>query len=195
MRIAQANFDIATLEVDAPTRRPLPTLDLVASYNRPTQGGARRIDAASISPATRGRPIGVQLNVPIYHGRLVDSRVRQAIALQDKRGRISRPRGARAFTPRRPASPASTARRARSRRSSRRCCRRESRYESNMLGQEVGVRTNLDVLNVQQNVFSDAARPGAGVLQLPASAVLRLKAAVGTLDRQDLEEINRRLSG
>ena len=70
----------------------------------------------------------------------------------------------------------------------------EVALQSNMLGQEVGVRTNLDVLNVQQNVFStrrDLAQAYFNYL----IAVLRLKAAVGTLDEQDLEDLNRRLSG
>ena len=67
-------------------------------------------------------------------------------------------------------------------------------YESNQLGQEVGVRTNLDVLNTQQSVFQtrrDLAQAYFNYLV----GVLRLKSAVGTLTDEDLEEINRRLRG
>ena len=56
------------------------------------------------------------------------------------------------------------------------------------------MRTNLDVLNTQQNVFQtrrDLAQAYFNYL----IGVLRLKAAVGTLDEQDLEEANRRLRG
>ena len=70
----------------------------------------------------------------------------------------------------------------------------QSALESNILGQEVGVRTYLDVLNVQQNVYStrrDLAQAYFNYL----IGVLRLKAAVGTLSDHDLEEINRRLAG
>jgi outer membrane protein len=67
-------------------------------------------------------------------------------------------------------------------------------YESNRLGQEVGVRTNLDVLNTQQNVYQarhDVAQAYFNYL----IGVLRLKSAVGTLSEQDLEDINRQLRG
>ena len=67
-------------------------------------------------------------------------------------------------------------------------------YESNKLGQEVGVRTNLDVLNTQQNVFS-ARRDLASAYFGYLIGELRLKSAVGTLSEQDLEDINRRLAG
>ena len=70
----------------------------------------------------------------------------------------------------------------------------EVALQSNKLGQEVGIRTNLDVLNVQQNVFS-ARRDLANAYFQYLLAVLRLKAAVGTLDEQDLADLNRRLNG
>jgi len=67
-------------------------------------------------------------------------------------------------------------------------------YESNRTGQEVGVRTNLDVLNTQQQVYQrrrDLAQAYFNYL----IGVLRLKSAVGTLDEQALEDVNRRLRG
>ena len=70
----------------------------------------------------------------------------------------------------------------------------EVALQSNILGQEVGIRTNLDVLNVQQNVFS-TRRDLANAYFQYMIAVLRLKASVGALTEQDVEEINRRLNG
>ena len=70
----------------------------------------------------------------------------------------------------------------------------QTAYASNKLGQEVGVRTNLDVLNTQQNVFStrrDLAQAYFNYL----TGYLRLKAAVGALTEADLEDINRQLRG
>ena len=70
----------------------------------------------------------------------------------------------------------------------------EVALQSNKLGQEVGIRTNLDVLNVQQNVFStrrDLAQAYFNYL----IGVLRLKSAIGTLSDSDVEEINRQLRG
>ena len=56
------------------------------------------------------------------------------------------------------------------------------------------IRTNLDVLNVQQNVYS-ARRDLANAYFQYMLAVLRLKSAVGNLTEQDLENLNRRLNG
>ena len=95
---------------------------------------------------------------------------------------------------RRPGSLASTARSPRSRAFEQALKSAQVAYESNRLGQEVGVRTNLDVLNTQQNVFQtrrDLAQSYFNYL----IGVLRLKSAIGTLNEQDLEEINRRLQG
>ena len=84
VRIAQANLDIATLEVDRQRAGHYPTLDLVASFNQAYAGGAASTNlAANFSTDFRIGLIGVQLNLPIYQGGSVDSKVRQAVANQD----------------------------------------------------------------------------------------------------------------
>ena len=70
----------------------------------------------------------------------------------------------------------------------------QTAYESNKTGLEVGVRTNLDVLNTQQNVYQARHDVAQAYFNYMLS-VLRLKAAVGTLSDQDIEEMNRRLRG
>ena len=70
----------------------------------------------------------------------------------------------------------------------------QTAYESNRTGQEVGVRTNLDVLNTQQQLFQtrrDLAQAYFNYLV----GVLRLRSAIGVLSEEDLEDINRRLRG
>lgn len=65
--------------------------------------------------------------------------------------------------------------------------------ESNQLGFEVGVRTTVDVLMAQQNVFNaqrDLARATYDFLL----STLNLRYAVGTLNPKDLEAINQMLS-
>ena len=84
VRIAQANLDIATLEVDRQRAGHYPTLDLVASFNQNYAGGGASTNiAANFATDYRLGLIGVQLNLPIYQGGAVDSKVRQAIANQD----------------------------------------------------------------------------------------------------------------
>ncbi len=81
VRFQQANYDIATLEVDRAKAGHYPTLDLVASYGGQTSNGGVSLGVRSNS--LQGL-IGVQLNVPIYTGGFVNSRVRESISLQDK---------------------------------------------------------------------------------------------------------------
>ena len=70
----------------------------------------------------------------------------------------------------------------------------QTAYESNRTGQEVGVRTNLDVLNTQQNVFQTRRDLAQAYFNYLLS-VLRLKSAAGSLTEEDLEAANRRLQG
>jgi outer membrane protein len=80
-RFQQSNYEIAALEVERARAGHYPTLDLVASYN--PQGSNGGVSSGIRSNSAQGL-IGVQLNVPIYTGGFVNSRVREAISLQDK---------------------------------------------------------------------------------------------------------------
>ncbi|MFO1302355.1 MAG: TolC family outer membrane protein [Burkholderiales bacterium] len=191
VRSAQSNFEIASLEVDRARAGHLPTLDAVASATVTGSSGSITTD---YSANTRQGLIGLVVNVPIYQGGFVTSRVREAISLQDRSradleaakrnaasnaqdgfsGVNSAAAGVKAFE--------------------QAVASAEVALQSNILGQEVGIRTNLDVLNVQQNVYS-TRRDLANAYFTYLLATLRLKAAVGSLSEQDLESINRRLNG
>jgi len=191
VKIAAYNFDIATLEVDRQKAGHLPTVDLVASYQYQAGSGATNF---SSSFDLRQGQIGVLLNVPIYQGGFVDSKVRQAIALQDNaRQNLEVARRAALFNAQTGFSGVNSAA-ASVKAFEQAVASAQVAYESNRVGQEVGVRTNLDVLNTQQNVYQtrrDLAQAYFNYL----IGVLRLKSAVGTLSEQDIEEINRRLTG
>ena len=68
----------------------------------------------------------------------------------------------------------------------------ESVLEASKLGHEVGVRTNLDVLNAQQQLYSTRRDMYQAQYNYLLSQ-LRLKAAVGTLGEADLSRINQAL--
>ena len=191
VRSAQSNFEIASLEVDRARAGHLPTLDAVASATLAASSGSPTTDFGGNS---RQGLLGIVVNVPIYQGGFVSSRVREAISLQDRSradlefakrtavtnaqdgfsGVNSAAAGVKAFE--------------------QAVASAEVALQSNILGQEVGIRTNLDVLNVQQNVYS-TRRDLANAYFTYLLAVLRLKASVGSLTEQDLESINRRLNG
>ena len=193
VKIAAYNVDIATLEVDKQRAGHYPTLDLVGSYSLQTGSGSSSVNLSS-NFDLRQAQLGVQLTVPIYQGGFVDSKVREAIALQDNaRQNLELARRTALFNAQTGFTGVNSA--VASVQAFEQALKSaQVAYESNRLGQEVGVRTNLDVLNTQQNVFQtrrDLAQSYFNYL----IGVLRLKAAVGTLSEQDLEEINRQLRG
>ena len=191
VRIAQSSFDIATLEVDRAKAANYPTLDLVGSYNGQGSNGSV---TAEINSNSRFGQIGVQLALPLYTGGFNSSKIREAIALQERsRQDLETARRFALFQAQTGFSGVNSAV-ASVKAFEQAQVSAEVAYQSNKLGQEVGVRTNLDVLNVQQNLFStrrDLAQAYFNYL----IAVLRLKSAVGTLDEKDVESINEQLKG
>jgi len=191
VRSAQSNYEIASLEVDRARAGHLPTLDAVASAGFTAQSGSTTTDLGGNS---RQQLFGIVLNVPIYTGGFVNSRVRQAISLQDKARadlelakRTAVTNAQDGFTGVKSAAASVKA-------FEQAVASAEVALQSNILGQEVGIRTNLDVLNVQQDVYS-TRRDLANAYFTYLIAVLRLKSAIGDLTEQDLEAINRRLNG
>ncbi len=65
----------------------------------------------------------------------------------------------------------------------------QSQLDSTRLGREVGVRTQVDVLNAQQQLFS-ARRDLAQAKYNYIMSTLKLKAAVGRLSEQDIVAVN-----
>jgi outer membrane protein len=191
VRIARYNSEIAALEIERQRAGHLPTLDLVASAN--ALAGSGSTNTGSFND-TRQALIGLSLNVPLYQGGFVDSKVREALALQENaRQNLEVARRNALFSAQTGFTGVNSAA-ASVRAFEQALVSAQTAYESNKTGQEVGVRTNLDVLNTQQNVFQtrrDLAQAYFNYLV----GILRLKAAVGSLDEQDLEDINRRLRG
>ena len=194
VRIAQANLDIATLEVDRQRAASSPTLDLVASFNQAYAGAAASASSsASFGSDSRQALIGLQFNMPLYQGGLIESRVRQAVANQDAaRQNLDSARRAAQLTAQTAftgvsGGAAQVSAFEQALRSA------QISYDSTKLGLEVGVRTNLDVLNQQQQVFQTRFNLAQSYYAFIISG-LRLKAAVGTLSEADIEVINRALS-
>jgi outer membrane protein len=195
VRVAQSSYDIAVLEVDRQRAGHLPTVDLVASYNQGYAGAVASLSAGSSVPYdSRTGLIGVQLNVPLYLGGSIDSRVRQAVAAQEQaRQNLEGARRAAQLSAQ-TAFTGVTSGFAQIKALEQALKSAQVSYESNKLGLEVGVRTNLDVLNQQQQVFQTQFNLAQAYYNFAISR-LRLKQAVGTLSETDLERINRSLSG
>ncbi len=191
VQIAQYNFDIGTLEVDRAKAANYPTVDLVASYGGQ---GSRYSASSSANLDSRTGQIGVQLAVPLYTGGFNSSRIREAVALQERaRQDLEGARRAALFQAQTGFAGVNSAT-ASAKALEQAVVSAESALASNILGQEVGVRTFLDVLQVQQNVYS-TRRDLADAHFKYLIGVLRLKASVGALTEQDIEYLNRQLKG
>jgi outer membrane protein len=191
VRFAQSNYEIASLEVDRARAGHLPTLDLVASASALSNSGSTTLD---IGANSRSGLLGVVVNVPIYTGGFVNSRVRETISLQDRARADLESAKRLAVTNAQDGFSGVNSAAAAVKAFEQAVASAEVALQSNILGQEVGIRTNLDVLNVQQNVYS-TRRDLANAYFQYMLAVLRLKSSVGNLTEQDLEELNRRLNG
>jgi len=193
VRVAQSNFDIAALEINRQRAGHYPTLDLVASYQQGYAGAAASTAVSSnFASDQRLGLIGVQLNVPIYQGGLVNSRVTQAIANQDaaRQNLEGARRSAQLLA--QTSFTGVTSGVAQIKAFEQALKSAQVSYDSNKLGLEVGVRTNLDVLNQQQQVFQTRFNLAQSYYNFIINA-LKLKQAVGALTDADVERVNRDL--
>ena len=186
VQIAQANSDIARIEVKRQRDAYLPTVDLVASANQNRSDGTV---STNFSNTTRGGSIGVQLNVPIYTGGLIQSRVRQALAneersRQDLEGsRRTAAQAARGFYTGVDYGLSQVKALESAEVSAR------SQLDSTRLGYRVGIRINLDVLNATTQLFLTQRDLKKARYDYLLNG-LRLENAVGSLDEADLDTIN-----
>lgn len=178
---------IADQEVDRNRAGHHPTLDAVASYaiNNGQNFGPQQVD-------TRVASVGLELNLPIYQGGLTSSRVREAVANQEKARQDVEVATREAGLQARQAWLNVNSGVARVRALEQALVSTKAQLDSTKLGLEVGVRTNLDVLNAEQQVLS-ASRDLAGARYAYLLSLLSLKAAIGSLSPEDLAELDQHL--
>ena len=191
--VARAAAQIAEQEVDRAKSGHYPTLDLNALYNynrTPASTLGEAFTGASVT--SRNAQVGLVLSVPIFAGGGTQSRVREALALRDRTQQDLENTQRTVAQSVRQNYLAVTNGIALVRALEQALASTQSQLESSILGRDVGVRTSVDVLNAQQQVFQ-----GRRDLQQARYAyllnTLRLKYATGTLTEADLEQVNRAL--
>ncbi len=185
LAVAQASAELAEKELVRNRGGHYPTLDLVASYSE----NFTNLGVGSDSSST---VVGVQFNLPLFQGGATQSKWREAeanrdrareelentrrnIAVQTSQAYLGVVTGIAQVQALRQALQSG-----------------ESLLKASKLGQEVGVRTNLDVLNAQQQLYAtrrDLYQAKYNYL----IGQLRLKAAAGTLVEDDLAKVNQAL--
>ena len=186
VRAAESNWTLAEQEVKRNRGAHYPTLDAFAGYSRNASGvGTLGGPGTDIN----NRNVGLQLAVPIYQGGLVNSRVREAIANQEKaRQDLENTRRSSELQARQNYLGV-TSGMAQVKALEAALTSSQSALDSTRLGREVGVRTQVDVLNAQQQIFS-ARRDLAQAKYNYIMSTLKLKAAVGRLSEADVVAVN-----
>jgi outer membrane protein len=181
----QAAAEAAAKAVEINRAGHYPTLDVVANYGQ--NNGPGQLGAGSIDTTTS--QIGLQVNIPIFQGGAVNSRVREAAARRDAEfATLDNAKRSSALTARQSYLGVVNGL-AEIRALEAALVSSLSSLESNRLGYEVGVRINIDVLNAENQVYvtrRDLARARFTTLL----SQLRLQAAVGALGENDIERIN-----
>jgi outer membrane protein len=183
--ILKAGEEIADKEIERNRAAYAPTIDAVANVNQ-SSNTKRDIFLGS---ETSGAAVGVQLNIPIWEGGLRQSRVREAVANREKaRQDLENARRQNAQLARQ-AFLGVTNGVSQVKALEQAVVSTQSQLDSTKLGQEVGVRTGVDVLNAQQQLFS-ARRDLYAARYNTILNQLKLKQAAGILSKNDLIEIN-----
>ena len=185
VQIQRAAVEIANQEVARNRAGHHPTLDLVASYSDTGATGSN----LGVGNDTKAGAIGLQLNLPLYQGGAISSRVREAVANQEKARQDLEQTVRQTALSTREAYFGVTSGIAQVKALEQALISSQSSLDSTKLGLEVGVRTNVDVLNAQQQLFS-AKRDLYKARYSYLLSRLKLKSAAGTLAEYDLQQVD-----
>jgi outer membrane protein len=188
---ARANYEFYKEEVARTRAGHLPTLDLSGSYSRASN--PQSAVPGIIGPVSNSASVGLTLSIPIYSGGLIQSRVREALALRERAEQDLESTQRGVLQAVRVNFLNVTSGIAQVRALEQALASTQSQLDSTILGRDVGVRTSVDVLNAQQQLFQtrrDLQQARYNYLL----STLRLKAAAGTLTEADIEAVNRTLA-
>lgn len=188
IQVQQDALKLAEQDVERANAGHLPTLDAVASYTDSYANGGINTD----SSRTKNAVLGLELQIPLYQGGAISSRARQAVLNKQKAQddiEIAR-RSTDLETQRAYLNLNTTI--AQVKALEQALVSSQSQLDSTKLGYEVGVRTSVDVLNAQQQLFS-AKRDLLQARYNYLVNIIRLKAASGLVAEVDLQDINQQL--
>lgn len=186
LQMSRLSYEVAKLETQKQNAGHLPSLDVSAKYGETRCSGAQIAASCANNDA---RSVGITLTIPLFAGFAVQNKVKEAVALEEKArsdmeaaqrsveqgtrtayfGLLSGLSQVKALE----AALASA----------------QSVVDATKLGYQVGVNTNVDVLNSQSQLYQtqrDLAAARYNVLL----GQLKLRQAAGTLVADDLKNVN-----
>jgi outer membrane protein/protease secretion system outer membrane protein len=189
IKALQARLDQAKREVSKSQAGHLPTLDAVAQWSNSGSENITRINSRY-----ENKSIGVQLNIPIYSGGYVNSTIRQAVAEQTRAEEtleaLRRDLGVRVHKEYRGVSEGVM--RVRALEQAVRSA--EQMMKSTQMSLKAGSRTQLDVLNAQQQ-YTLALRDLAQARFVYLMSKVKLASLVGDDAVAAVDDVNGSLVG
>ncbi len=189
IQMQQEAVQISEKDIEVARAGHYPTVDAVASYVDSYANGGQYGFGGDLKNAT----VGVELSIPLYQGGAVNSKIRQADALRQKALddlqqviRQTTLDTQRAYLTLQN-SQAQVQALTQALHSSR------SQLEATSLGYEQGIRTSVDVLNAQQQVFATQRELLQARYQVLINHI-RLKTVSGIVSEADLLEIDQQLA-
>ena len=188
IKALQARLEAARREVGKAQAGHFPTLDAVAQWSNSGNENITRVNSRY-----ENKTIGLQLNIPIYSGGYVNSTIRQAVAEQTRTEEsleaLRRDLGVRVHKEYRGVSEGVM--RVRALEQAARSA--EQMMKSTQMSQKAGSRTQLDVLNAQQQ-YTLALRDLAQARLVYLLSKVRLSSLVGDDANASVEQVNGSLS-
>ena len=184
VKVQQAALAVAQREVDKSTSAHLPTLDLVLSRSGNYNSGSLS-SPTDLESRVNTRQVGLQLSVPLFAGGATQSKVREALAMQERavaelalaqRNADSQVRQAFAGVINGLAQIEALQVAVQA---------GNSAVEGNKIGFKIGTRIIPDVLNAEQQLFSSVRDLSRARIETITHG-LKLKAATGQLQTTDL---------
>ena len=186
-------YEIAVKDVDRNKAGHLPTLDFGGSFSNNSSPSTTSGGTVGRSFDTNSTGIGLTLTIPLYQGGGTQSRIRQSLSSRDKAGADLENTKRTVDQSVRQNYLGVTNGVAQVKALGAALISNKSSLDATVLGKEVGVRTNVDVLNAQQQLFQ-AQRDLQQARYNTIMSQLRLKSAAGRLVEEDLAEVNRMLA-
>ena len=190
LKAQEADLEAAEASVSTARSGHFPTLGLSASYGKAMPS---LYDPDFVGPNDATSRIGITLNVPIFSGFATQSNVRSALAKRD--AAADSVEQTKRAVERNTRNAYQTLVAGVSEVEARRLAvvSAQSAYDASQVGLEVGTRTVVDVLINQQNLFNAQREYALAKYNFLQNRLL-LEQAAGTLDVDDVQDVNRLLS-
>lgn len=179
------SYELASKAIELNSAGHLPTLDAVASYTRTDANGGINGFGSDLHNTT----VGLQLQIPVYQGGAVSSKIREAVANQEKAQEEIEAARRKVELDTKQAYLEITSSIAQAHANEQTLRSAQSQLNSTNKSFKLGIRTNVDVLNAQQQVFN-AKRELLQTHYTYLLGLLKLKYSSGLLFEQELDEVN-----